>query len=179
MKAPSVVFIDRDGTLIHDAHYISDPALVRLLPGACEAIARLNASNIPVVLVSNQSGIGRGYFSMEDYEKVNSRFQDLLGTGGARIDATYICPHSSEDHCNCRKPRRELFERAIREHAFDFSRMIFIGDRWRDVEPFLFYPGSAAALVPSEMTLAEEKERADRLHITYPNLTTALDSVLS
>jgi histidinol-phosphate phosphatase family protein len=179
MRIPSVVFLDRDGTLIHDAHYISDPALVRLLPGAAEAVARLNANNIPVVLVSNQSGIGRGYFTMEDYEAVRARFETLLSEAGARIDATYICPHSSEDHCICRKPRRELFERAIRDHNFDRGRLVFIGDRWRDVEPFLFFEGARAALVPSEMTATEERERAERLRITYPDINTALDSFLS
>lgn len=170
--------MDRDGTLIHDAHYISDPALVRLLPGAAEAVARLNSDNIPVVVVSNQSGIARGYFTVDDYEKVRDRFEQLLSASGARIDASYICPHASEDHCICRKPRRELFEKAIRDHDFDRSRLIFIGDRWRDVEPFLFYEGARGAMVPSEMTPTEERERAERLRITYPDLTSALDAVL-
>lgn len=178
MNRPSVVFLDRDGTLMHDAHYISDPALVRLLPGASASVARLNAEKIPAIVVTNQSGIGRGYFSLEDYDKVQARFEELLANEEAHIDASYICPHSSEDHCLCRKPRRELFERAVREHRFDASRMIFIGDRWRDVEPFLFYEGARGALVPSEMTPTEEHERADRLRITYPDLATALDSLL-
>ncbi len=171
--------MDRDGTLIHDAHYISDPALVRLLPGAAEAVARLNSDNIPVIVVSNQSGIARGYFTMDDYEKVRARFEEMLSAAGGRIDASYICPHSAEDHCICRKPRRELFEKAIRDHDFDRSRLIFIGDRWRDVEPFLFYEGARGAMVPSEMTPTEERERADRLRITYPDLASALDAVLS
>lgn len=179
MNRPSVVFLDRDGTLIHDAHYISDPALVRLLPGASASVARLNAEKIPVILVTNQSGIGRGYFTYDDYEKVRGRFEELLLAEGAHIDASYICPHSSDDHCICRKPRRELFERAIREHAFDPSGLVFIGDRWRDVEPFLFYEGARAGMVPSEMTPPEERERAERLRITYSDLPTALDSLLS
>lgn len=178
MKQPSVVFLDRDGTLIHDAHYISDPALVRLLPGAASAVARLNAANIPVIIVSNQSGIGRGYFTMDDYEKVRARFMELLGAEGAHVDGSYICPHTSEDHCICRKPRRGLFEQAIREHNFDADRLVFIGDRWRDVEPFLFYQGARGAMVPSDMTPIEERERAERLRITYPDLSTALDAVL-
>lgn len=179
MRRPSVVFFDRDGTLIHDAHYISDPALVRLLPGASEAVARLNAEKIPVVVVSNQSGLGRGYFTSDDYEKVRVRFEEVLAANGARIDATYICPHSSEAHCICRKPRRGLFEQAIREHQFDTSRLIFLGDRWRDVEPFLFFEGARGGMVPSEMTPAEERERAERLRITFPSLTGALDSFMS
>ncbi|MBA2687835.1 MAG: HAD-IIIA family hydrolase [Gemmatimonadaceae bacterium] len=179
MNRPSVVFMDRDGTLINDAHYISDPALVRLLPGAAAAVARLNVEKIPVIVVTNQSGIGRGYFTALDYEKVRARFEELLSAQGARIDGSYLCPHSSDDHCICRKPRRELFERAIRDHAFDKSRLIFIGDRWRDVEAFLFYEGARGAMVPSEMTPSEERERAERLRITYPDLSTALDALLS
>lgn len=179
MRKPSVVFLDRDGTLIHDAHYISDPALVRLLPGAAEAVARLNAEQIPAVIVSNQSGIGRGYFTMEDYEKVKARFEELLAEKGAHIDATYICPHSSEVHCICRKPRRELYEQAIRDHHFDTGRLAFIGDRWRDVEPSLFFEGARGRLIPSEMTPSEERERAERLRITCPDLSSALDSLLS
>jgi D-glycero-D-manno-heptose 1,7-bisphosphate phosphatase len=179
MRIPSVVFLDRDGTLIHDAHYISDPALVRLLPGAAEAVARLNSQSIPTVIVSNQSGIGRGYFTMEDYEKVRSRFEELLAEQGAHIDATYICPHSSEVHCLCRKPRRELYELAIREHGFDTTRLAFIGDRWRDVEPSLFFEGARARLVPSEMTPSEERERAERLRLVCPDLQSAVDSLLT
>ncbi len=178
MNRPSVVFMDRDGTLIHDAHFISDPGLVRLLPGAAAAVARLNALNIPVVVVSNQSGIARGYFTIEDYEKVRERVEELLRAEGARIDATYMCPHSAEDRCLCRKPRREMFERAVREHGFDASRLMFIGDRWRDVEAFLFYEGARGALVPSEMTPSEERERAERLRITYPDISSALDALL-
>jgi D-glycero-D-manno-heptose 1,7-bisphosphate phosphatase len=179
MRTPSVVFLDRDGTLIHDAHYISDPARVRLLPGAAAAVARLNSLKIPAVVVSNQSGIGRGYFTEEEYEKVRSRFEQLLAEQGARIDATYICPHSSEAHCICRKPRRELYEQAIREHGFETGSLAFIGDRWRDVEPFLFYEGARGAMVPSEMTPSEERERAERLRIIYPDINAALDSFLS
>lgn len=171
--------MDRDGTLMRDAHYVSDPALVHLLPGAAAAVARLNALEIPVVVVSNQSGIGRGYFTLEEYEKVRARFEELLHAEGARIDATYICPHSSEDRCICRKPRRDLFERAIGDHKLDASRLIFIGDRWRDVEAFLFYEGARGAMVPSEMTPSEERERAERLRITYPDISSALDSILS
>lgn len=179
MRTPSVVFLDRDGTLIHDAHYISDPALVRILPGAAEAVARLNALKIPAVIVSNQSGIGRGYFTMADYEKVRDRFEALLAEQGAHIDATYICPHSSEVHCICRKPRRELYEQAIREHKFDSTRLAFIGDRWRDVEPSLFFEGARGRMVPSDMTPSEERERAERLRITCPDLKSALDSLLN
>lgn len=179
MTSPSVIFLDRDGTLIRDGHYLSDPGRVEMLGGAAEAVTRLNRANIPVVIVSNQSGIGRGYYSMEDYEIVRTRFEGLLEKAGASVQATYICPHSPEDHCNCRKPLRELFDRAIADYGFDPSRLVFIGDRWRDVDAHLFYPGARAALVPGEMTPAEERARGDTMQITFPDLKSALDSVLA
>ncbi|HEX7239268.1 MAG TPA: HAD-IIIA family hydrolase, partial [Longimicrobiaceae bacterium] len=100
------VFLDRDGTVIHDAHYLADPEGVRLLPGAAEAVARLNRAGVPVVLVTNQSGIGRGLFSEADFRAVQDRVEALLAAGGARIDAVYHCPHApdADPPCDCRKP---------------------------------------------------------------------------
>ncbi|HEV2147707.1 MAG TPA: HAD family hydrolase [Longimicrobiaceae bacterium] len=131
------VFLDRDGTIIHDASYLADPAGVRLLPGAAEGIARLNRAGIPVVVVTNQSGIGRGYFTEADFRAVQARTEELLAEGGARVDAVYHCPHAP-DHvppCGCRKPEVGLFLRAADEHRLDPGRSWYVGDRLRDVAP--------------------------------------------
>lgn len=178
MNQPSVVFLDRDGTLMRDAHYISDPSLVRMIPGAAAAVAGLNAQNVPIVIASNQSGIGRGFYSMDEYEIVRAQFEALLAMEGAKVQATYICPHTPDDRCECRKPRRGLFQRAIAEHNLDDSQLVFIGDRWRDVDAHLFYPGARAGLIPSDMTPAEEIERAERLGIVFPDLKSALESIV-
>ena len=133
----AAVFVDRDGTLIEDRHYLGDPAGVALLPGAGEAVARLNEIGLPVLLVTNQSGIGRGFFSEEAFEAVQRRMLELLAKRGARIDGSYHCPHTPdrEPACDCRKPKDGLFLRAAREHGVSLTDSFFMGDRPRDVLP--------------------------------------------
>ena len=157
--ARRAVFLDRDGTLIHDRHYLSDPAGVELLPGAARAVARLASAGFFVVLVTNQSGIGRGYFSEEDYRAVHARLEALLAAEGARLDASYHAPAAadSDDPDADRKPGAGMFLRAAREHDIDLARSIWIGDRLRDVlaaERF----GGRAILVRSAQTEVAEAE---------------------
>lgn len=129
------VFLDRDGTLIVDRHYLSDPAGVELLPGAAEAVARLNAAGLFVALVTNQSGIARGYFTEAQYAAVHARLVELLAERGARLDAEYHCPLGPDepDPDECRKPRAGMYRRAAREHGLDLARSFYVGDRLRDV----------------------------------------------
>lgn len=131
------VFLDRDGTIIHDAHYLSDPEGVRLLPGAAAAIARLNAAGIPAIVVTNQSGIGRGFFGEAEFRAVQARTEALLAEAGAHVDAVYHCPHApgAEPPCDCRKPEVGLFVRAAEEHGVDLERSWYVGDRLRDLAP--------------------------------------------
>jgi D-glycero-D-manno-heptose 1,7-bisphosphate phosphatase len=131
------VFLDRDGTVIEDRHYLGEPDGVVLLPTAAAAIARLNRAGVPAILVTNQSGIGRGLFSEADFGAVQRRMEDLLGEGGARLDAVYHCPHAPDalPACTCRKPAPGLFLRAARDHGLDLARSAFVGDRVRDVAP--------------------------------------------
>ena len=151
------VFLDRDGTLIHDRHYLADPAGVELLPGAAEAVARLNRAGFFVVLVTNQSGIGRGYFGEAENQAVHRRLVELLAVEGARLDADYHCPLApgDPDPEEMRKPGAGMFLRAAREHGLDLARSWLIGDRLRDVEPAARL-GARAILVRSEQTEAEE-----------------------
>lgn len=144
VSSRAAVFLDRDGTLIVDRHYLGDPEGVELLPGAAEAVARLNRAGAFVVLVTNQSGIGRGRFGEADFEAVQQRLIELLAAGGARLDAVYHCPHAP-DHdppCDCRKPAPGLFLRAAEEHAIDLARSVWIGDRIRDVAPAAEFGGT-------------------------------------
>jgi D-glycero-D-manno-heptose 1,7-bisphosphate phosphatase len=160
--ARGAVFLDRDGTIIDDVHYIAKPELVALRRDAAEAIARLNRAGIPVIVVTNQSGIARGLLSQADYERVASRMAELLARHGAHIDATYMCPHHPEfgGACECRKPGTLLFSRAAREHALDLTKSVYIGDRWRDVAPGIAL-GGRPMLIVDEATHAEERERAE------------------
>lgn len=176
---PSVVFLDRDGTIIRDAQYISDPSEVELLDGAAEAIARLNAGNVPVVVVTNQSGIGRGFYEVEDYERVHERMLELLAERGARVDAAYYCPHSP-DHvppCECRKPRPGMFERALADLGLDPDAAFYVGDRLRDITPALPL-GGTGILVPSDSTPTAEAAEAELEGRTAQSLKEAVSLIL-
>jgi histidinol-phosphate phosphatase family protein len=160
-RLPSAVFLDRDGTIMEDAHYIRSPDQVRLLPGAAAAIKRVNDAKIPVVVVTNQSGIARGIFTVEDYEKVHARFERLLNDQGARIDASYYCPHAPDDPpvCNCRKPQTLMFEQAIAELKLDAANAAYIGDRWRDIAASKKL-GGRGIMIASAETTADDRRRA-------------------
>jgi histidinol-phosphate phosphatase family protein len=160
-RPTAAVFLDRDGTIIDDAHYIARPELVHLRAGAASAIARLNHAAIPVIIVTNQSGIARGLLTEADFARVQNRMLELLGSAGARVDATYMCPHHPDfgGDCDCRKPGTLLFRRAAREHALDLARSIYIGDRWRDVAPGIAL-GGRGILIADEHTHPEDRELA-------------------
>jgi len=173
-------FLDRDGTIIDDVEYIARPELVRLRPGAARAIARLNAAGIPVIVITNQSGIARGKLTERDFENVQEFLVSLLATEGARIDAVYICPHHPDfgGGCECRKPGTLLFRRAAADHDLDVTRSFFIGDRWRDVAPALAL-GGHPILVLAESTPANERKRAAEHGIEIvPSLADAVARVL-
>ena len=175
------VFLDRDGTIIDDKHYLSRPELVRLIPGAAIAIARLNAAGWRVILVTNQSGIARGLLTPEDYERVHARMVALLAAEGARLDGSDMCPHHPDfdGKCDCRKPATLLFERAAADHNLDLSRSSFVGDRWRDVAPGLAFHGHGV-LIDGEGTPADDRQRAEEAGIVVaPSLADAAEIVLN
>ena len=139
------VFLDRDGTIVHDPGFLHDPDAVRLLAGAADAIRRLNDAGWLVVTISNQSGIARGLYTTADYHAVQRRLEALLAADGARIDAAFFCPHHPEvtGPCDCRKPGTKLFEEARRTLGIDFARSWFVGDRLSDVAPARVLGGHA------------------------------------
>jgi D-glycero-D-manno-heptose 1,7-bisphosphate phosphatase len=153
--------LDRDGTIIVDAHYLADPARVELLPGAAAAIRRLAAAGIPSIVCSNQSGIARGLVSLERYHAVRLRVAELLQSEGASLLDTFICPHHERftGPCVCRKPGVLLFEQAAAVHGVDLARSLFAGDKYRDVAPAARY-GARAVLVRSPETPADDVTRA-------------------
>lgn len=130
-----VVFLDRDGTINEEKIYLSSPDDLRLIPGAAQAIKRLNQAGWAVVLITNQSGIGRGYFSLETLEAIHQRLEDELAEVGAHLDGVYVCPHCPDDGCACRKPATLLFEQAIRDLDLDPHQAVAIGDKASDLEP--------------------------------------------
>jgi len=140
-------FVDRDGTLVDDPPpgYLNDPARVTLLSGTAEAIKRLHAFGYLVVVVTNQAGISRGRVTWDQYHAVAARLDELLEEEGARLDATYVCPHAPEldGECPCRKPNLELYQRAGTDLDIDFSHSYWVGDRITDLTPALTLGGRA------------------------------------
>ncbi len=128
------VFLDRDGTLIPDPGYTGAPDVVKLLPGVPDALRKLASASFRLVIVTNQSAIGRGYFSAEQVESVNARACEDLAALGVIIDAVYYCPHTPADECTCRKPRPGMLLRAADDLGIDLPQSIMIGDKPSDVE---------------------------------------------
>jgi D-glycero-D-manno-heptose 1,7-bisphosphate phosphatase len=129
-----VIVLDRDGTIIIDHGYLSDPERVEFLPGAAEALQALVREGYRLVVVTNQSGVGRGMFSVERMHAVNDKFKAMCAAIGAPLAGVYSCPHGPEEGCNCRKPRRGLMDQAAAELQFDPAQCVVIGDKLSDVE---------------------------------------------
>lgn len=157
MSKRLAAFLDRDGTLIEDAHYLADPDRVVVLPDVAESIIALNERDLLAIVVTNQSGIAQGLVTEAQYDATRRRLAQLLAESGARLDDTYHCPHhpSVSGACDCRKPGTGMYLRAAREHAIDLTRSLFVGDRRRDVEPALEL-GGIGILVPSAVTPPNE-----------------------
>ena len=130
MKA---VFLDRDGTLIREKKYLRDPEGVELLPGVPEGLALLRRHGYSLVVTTNQSGVGRGLYSLDDMHAVNARLQALLAGEGIGLDAVYYCPHAPDEQCRCRKPAPGMLERAACELGISFESSFVIGDKEADV----------------------------------------------
>lgn len=165
------LFIDRDGTLIADAHYLSDASRVVLLPESGRAVALANAADVPVVIVTNQSGIARGLITEAQYEATRARTEQLIAAAGGTVIGTYHCPHlpGINGACRCRKPGLGLYEQAAQEHGLDLAHSAYIGDRWRDAQPALS-TGGLGILVPGIESPADDVETArssesPRIHV--------------
>lgn len=170
------VFLDRDGTVIHDRGYIADLDDVDLVPGAAEAIRRLRRAGFAVVVVTNQSGIARGIFDWSDFQATQARVEEMLARRGAYLDGVYVCPHHPDftGPCECRKPGTALFERAASELDLELARSFFVGDQTRDVivaealggTPLLVASGHPQRARPPDVPL-------------FPDLAAAVDHILA
>lgn len=135
--ADRAVFVDRDGTIIREAEYLSDPADVELLPGAGEGLRAFREAGFEVVIVTNQSGIARGYYGETEYRAVEAEVERQLAEAGVPVLGAYHCPHHPDytGPCRCRKPAPGLFEDAAADHDLALGESVYIGDRLRDIEP--------------------------------------------
>ena len=134
MTRTRAVFLDRDGTINVDTNYLRDPDEFQLIPRVGEAIRALNDAGWLVIVITDQSGISRGWLTEETLHLIHQRMAEQLAAHGARVDAIYHCPHTPLDRCSCRKPSPELVIKAARAHDIDLRSSWFVGDKARDVE---------------------------------------------
>lgn len=128
------VLVDRDGTLNHDSGYVTSPDQLVVFPGVPEAIFRLNQLGVLVIMITNQSAIGRGMMTVEDLQRIHEAFAILLQPCGARIDGIFFCPHHPQDGCHCRKPNVGLIQQAAEQFSLDLARCFLVGDKKSDLE---------------------------------------------
>ncbi len=150
MNYAKAVFIDRDGTIVKDVPYCSHPDDLELLTGAGEGIRKLNEARFKVIIVTNQSGIARGYFSVSTLEQIHQKLRNDLVKYGAHIDDIYYCPHHPDYSCDCRKPKPTLILQAATEHNIDLSESFFIGDTVNDMEAGRKAGCKTVLLIPSK-----------------------------
>lgn len=182
---PGAVFLDRDGVIIADTHHLRDPAEVTLLPGAAAAIARLNALAIPVIVVTNQSGIARGLFDEDDLAAIHRRLSVMLAAAGARLDAIHYCPHHPEigeppyrRACDCRKPAPGLLLRGARARDVAPGDSIMVGDQPRDIVAGQRAGCRLTILVDGEARGGQDQREAARPDHVVPDLAAAVAVIL-
>ena len=180
--ANRAVFLDRDGTIVEDPGFLHEPDKVKLLAGAAEAIRRLNEAGYRVIVVTNQSGIARGRYTVADYEAVQRRLSELLAAqgGGAHLDGAYFCPHHPllSGPCECRKPGVKLFREAQAAFDIDFSQSWWVGDRLSDVQPARVLGGAGILVATGEGVLHHGQARA--LGVTVvADLAAAVQKILA
>lgn len=127
------VLLDRDGTINVEREYLADPAQVALLPNAAAGLSRLRALGLGLAVVTNQAGVGRGYFTLADVAAVNRRLTDLLAAAGVVLDGLFVCPHAPDAGCACRKPAPGLVLEAARTLGFDPRQAFMVGDKAIDI----------------------------------------------
>ncbi|MFH1386439.1 MAG: D-glycero-beta-D-manno-heptose 1,7-bisphosphate 7-phosphatase [bacterium] len=137
----AAVFLDRDGTIIEDTGYIKSPKEIKFIPGAIEAIKQLQLAGYKIIIISNQAGVARGYYSEDMLQTIDKTVHRLVLHGGAHIDASYYCPHHPEhgvypykQECDCRKPFPGLIKKAEKDLKLDLSRSFMVGDKTTDIE---------------------------------------------
>lgn len=133
MTKNKAVFLDRDGTINYDYGYVYKKDKLSFLPGVIESLKRLQKAGYLLIIITNQSGIGRGYFTLDEYIEFNDYMLGKLKEKGVYIDKVYFCPHTDLDNCDCRKPKLGLFYQAIDDYNIDLYNSYAIGDNERDL----------------------------------------------
>lgn len=173
------VFLDRDGTLNPDPGYIGSPDQFELFPGVAAALARLTRAGARLVVVTNQSGVGRGLFSSVDLDAIHAKLRRLLHDAGASVDAIYVCPHHPDERCRCRKPETGMVDQAVRELGIDLSRSYLIGDHAKDMELAKRVGAKRVWVTTSEHGAGAQPESGDNAVVLAPSLDKAVTWILA
>jgi len=179
MTARAAVFLDRDGTIVHDVNYLSRPEQLKLISGVPEALARLSAAGLPLIVVTNQSGIGRGMLTEADFTVITARLDAMLAEHGVTLLATYHCPDTPDlpDAESCRKPGDRMHRAAAADHDVDLAKSFYVGDKWRDVAPAVTH-GAMGVLVPTPETSYSDLSKANEDAVVATTLDAAVDRIL-
>jgi D-glycero-D-manno-heptose 1,7-bisphosphate phosphatase len=175
------VFLDRDGTMIEERNYLHRPEEVALLPGAAAALKRLQDAGFRLFIVSNQSGVGRGYFTLADVEAVNRRMTEEFGRNGVRFEKTYVAPEAPEQPSRGRKPSPQFLFEARDEFGLDLARSYVIGDKLIDLQCGWNAGLSGCILVRTGYGAEEERQSANQLAqaVVVPDLAAAAVWILN
>lgn len=174
----AAVLLDRDGTVIVERHYLHDPEQVVLEVGVGEALKSLQRAGLKLVIITNQSGVGRGYFDLAAVVAVNQRVDKLLAAEGVIIAGWYICPHVPADECECRKPRAGLARAAAKDLRIDLTRSWIVGDKLSDVNVASLV-GSQAALVATGHGQMEREAAKAAGHLVFETMSDVADFVIN
>jgi D-glycero-D-manno-heptose 1,7-bisphosphate phosphatase len=171
------VFLDRDGTLILEKNYLADANGVELIDDAAAALRRLRDAGFGIAVITNQSGVARGYFDLLCVDAIHARLRELLASQGASVDAVYVCPHAPDDACACRKPGTAMLESAVRELAADLASSFIIGDKQCDIDCGR-NAGVTSILVRTGYGSSLEREIGPRADFVAGSLSEAVDWIL-
>ena len=181
-----IFFLDRDGVIIEDEDYLADPSKVRLCPGCAEAFRKIRNAGYRMIVLSNQSGIARGYFTFDDVKAVERRIEEILSEQNAPCpDAWYYCPHHPKGvveeyrkECDCRKPKPGLFLQAGKDFDADFGGSFMIGDKISDLQAAFAAGCSGGALVMTGHGKEQQIVKLDREYKVAVSILEAVDQLL-
>lgn len=172
------IFLDRDGTIIEHVEYLHEPEKVKEAKGAYQALKHWQDLGYKLIVVTNQPGIGFGYFTKEDFFKVNKEFLKQVSAVGVKIDKIYFCPHTSAENCDCRKPKTLFFERAVAELGIDLTESVMIGDSGCDIQ-FGKNGGLKTILIKETDVNCTDKSKACQADYVVSDLSQADEIILA
>jgi len=174
-SADKVIILDRDGTLVVDRGYLGDPAGLELEPGAAEGLQLFTALGYRLIVITNQSGVGRGFFTLGQLQAMNARLSAMVDATGAHLERIYSCPHAPNENCDCRKPALGLLRQAVAELGFNPTSAVVIGDKETDIE-FGRRVGATTVLISQNASAASMRAQPD---FVVANLIDAARAVTS